>query len=231
MGSARSKNGAITEEDKKALRRENYKASTASSDRNSRQARAEDVLSTLEQAALLARVPNMQEAASLALSLLDSDSPFKSLATDACDLVYAAMNSLKNRVNKGRALSGSQEMKNSLRLIQTIKKANDFALGQASRGVVSNFVSRRRDAKIVQKYREELNRYSGLFGLQSHITIREAVSRIQGQSDAILEVLTTLGTPPSNEALSNMSSLITAFGSIVNDGQGTFNSIDGNSSD
>ncbi|KAJ8690978.1 hypothetical protein PTI98_010595 [Pleurotus ostreatus] len=203
MGSARSKNGAITEEDKKALRRENYKASTASSDRNSRQARAEDVLSTLEQAALLARVPNMQEAASLALSLLDvipslreNKSAFKSLATDACDLVYAAMNSLKNRVNKGRALSGSQEMKNSLRLIQTIKKANDFALGQASRGVVSNFVSRRRDAKIVQKYREELNRYSGLFGLQSHITIREAVSRIQGQSDAILEVLTTLGTPP-----------------------------------
>lgn len=71
MGSVHSKNGAVNEEDKKALRRENYKASTTSSDRNSHQARAEDVLSTLEQAALLAHVPNLRKAASLAISLLD----------------------------------------------------------------------------------------------------------------------------------------------------------------
>ncbi len=64
MGSAHSKNATVDEEGKIALRLVNYAATTASSN-------GKNVLATVEQATLLTHEPHLQEAATLAVALLD----------------------------------------------------------------------------------------------------------------------------------------------------------------
>ncbi|KAF9495934.1 hypothetical protein BDN71DRAFT_1446869 [Pleurotus eryngii] len=250
MGLAHSKNGVINEEDKKALRRANFEASTASSDGNWHQARAEDVLSKLEQAALLAHVPNLQEAANLAISLLDvipslrgNKSVFRSLAADGCGLLYVVICSCEGCDQEGRVLP--QYLIHCLSvLLGKIKEAVDVG---ASRGVVSSFLFRGDDAKRIQECKEEARRYLHIFGLQSHSTVREALYRIQRRQGAILEALeartassqggktpldlSTSAAATSTHATTGPSTppaAWTSYGNIVNNGEATFNSVDGN---
>lgn len=87
--------------------------------------------------------------------------------------------------------------------------------------------------------------------MQSHITVRDAVSRIQEQQDAILAALEAHAPTKSQRSTSIEDSLaasspsptpstphstsfpnpthpFTSFGNIVNNGSGTFNSVNGN---
>ncbi|KAF4562664.1 hypothetical protein EYR36_004058 [Pleurotus pulmonarius] len=182
MGSAHSKNATVDEDDKIALRLANYAATTASSN-------GKNVLARVEQATLLAHEPHLQEAATLAVALLDmiprlcgNESAFRSLATDACDLVYAVMNGYEECDKQGCTFP--QGMVHILQVsLQQIKQEVESV---ASRGFLSGFLSRGDDAERIKKCKEDSQRYLDMLELQSHITTRQAVSHIQEQTNTIL---------------------------------------------
>ncbi|KAF4591305.1 hypothetical protein EYR40_009908 [Pleurotus pulmonarius] len=217
------------------------------------------VLSTLEQAAHFAPVPYLQEAAGLAVALFgmvqtttDNKSAFKALANDACGLVYAATNVWKDREADNDGKEIPQDLKDHLKgLLDTMNEVTIFAQGRASRGVVARFLSHKADAGQIQDFRAQLKDALDRFGMQSHITVRDAVARIQDQQAAILAALQAhaprespasapLENAPDPGVASNPntnllaptfphpSQSFTSFGNIVNNGEGTFNSINGN---
>ncbi|KAG9227140.1 hypothetical protein CCMSSC00406_0004321 [Pleurotus cornucopiae] len=175
------------EENKKAARRANYKDMT--------QDIAAIVISTLEQAALFAPIPYLQQAAGMAITLVDmvqttSDNKpaFKALAADACGLVYTATNVWKDRGKDGNKIP--QDLENHLReLLKEMRDTMDFAEARAARGYLARFVSHKSDAERILSHRLRLKDALDRFGMQSHITVRDAVSRIQDQQDAILAAL------------------------------------------
>ncbi|KAL4258130.1 NACHT-NTPase and P-loop NTPases N-terminal domain-containing protein [Pleurotus pulmonarius] len=203
------------------------------------------VLSTLEQAARFAPVPYLQEAAGLAVALFemvqtttDNKSSFKALANDACGLVYTATNVWKDREadNDGKAIP--QDLMDHLKeLLDTMNDVMAFAKSRASRGIFARFVSHKADVGQIQGFRARLKDALDRFGMQSHITVRDAVARIQDQQTAILaalqahapgeslQIAPSENTPPT---LPHPSHSFTSFGNIVNNGEGTFNSINGN---
>ncbi|KAF9495932.1 hypothetical protein BDN71DRAFT_1506276 [Pleurotus eryngii] len=214
------------------------------------------VLSTLQQAAELAPVPYLREAAGLAVALFDmvqgtleNKSAFKGLASDACELVYTATSVWKDREedNDGKPLP--QDLIDHLKeLLKTMTDVMQFAKARASRGPFARFISHKADAGRIQGFRAQIKDAMDRFGMQSHITVRDAVSRIQEQQAAILAALEAHAPNKSQliastEASSNPSSApstphtppfprpahaFTSFGNIVNNGEGTFNSVNGN---
>ncbi|KAL4258129.1 hypothetical protein AB1N83_009293 [Pleurotus pulmonarius] len=214
MGSAHSKNASVDEEGKIALRLANYAATTASSN-------GKNVLATVEQATLLAHEPHLQEAATLAVALLDmiprlrgNKSAFRSLATDACDLVYAVMNSYEKCDKQGGAFP-----RGIVHFLQvSLQQIKEEVESVASRGLFSGFLSRGDDAERIKKCKEDSQRYLRMLELQSHITIRQAVSHIQGQTNAILAAV---NAQPSLRYGSTHPSLNTST-------KETINSINGN---
>lgn len=237
MGQTHSKNGTISEEDQNTAKR--VKVTTvASSDVNLHQGLNEIVLSTLEQAANLPHAHELQKAADLATSLLKMindtksgskpESGFTSLVVEACNFLYAMMNEWKD----GKVLLPGLILK----LLHTLEEMNEFAVERASRGALSRFLHRMSDAVKTKKYGGQLKDSLAMFGLHSCITIEEAVSRIQDQSDAILAALKVqtsssdriIPSSPTPFAHANPSTLPAPFANIVNNGKGTLNSIHGN---
>ncbi|KAF9495929.1 hypothetical protein BDN71DRAFT_807031 [Pleurotus eryngii] len=187
MKSTGSETPTTDEENKKAARRANYKDMT--------QDVAGIVISTLEQAALFAPVPYLQQAAGMAITLVDmvqttsdNKSAFKALAADACGLVYTATNVWKDRGKDGNKIP--QDLENHLReLLKEMRDTMDFAKARAARGYLARVVSYKSDAGRILSHRLRLKDALDRFGMQSHITIRDAVARIQDQQDAILAAL------------------------------------------
>ncbi|KAJ8690974.1 hypothetical protein PTI98_010591 [Pleurotus ostreatus] len=217
------------------------------------------VLATLQQAAELAPVPYLKEAAGLAVALFDmvqstsdNKSAFKALANDACELVYTATSVWKDREEDNNGKTLPQDLMDHLKeLLETMTDVMDFAKARASRGLFARFISHKADAGRIQGFRAQLKDALDRFGMQSHITVRDAVSRIQEQQAAILTALEAHAPSKSQPsaitedslATSNPSSTpstpgtpsfphpthaFTSFGNIVNNGEGTFNSVNGN---
>ncbi|KAJ8690977.1 hypothetical protein PTI98_010594 [Pleurotus ostreatus] len=185
----RSSKSLDEENRKKAARRANYK--------DAAQDIAGIVLSTLEQAAAFAPVPYLQQAAGLAIGLVDmvqstsdNKAAFTSLATDACGLVYTATNVWKDRDENKDGKKIPQDLAKHLEeMLNTMSEIMDFAKTRAARGFLVRFVSHKADADRIQGYRVQLSDALNRFGMQSHITVRDAVARIQDQQDAILDAL------------------------------------------
>ncbi|KDQ25178.1 hypothetical protein PLEOSDRAFT_1106122 [Pleurotus ostreatus PC15] len=189
QSNARSSKSLDEENYKKAARRANYK--------DVAQDVAGIVISTLEQAAAFAPVPYLQQAAGLAITLVDmiqstsdNKSAFKSLAADACGLVYTAMNVWKDRDENRDGTKIPQDLVNHLEeVLRTMEDIMHFAEMRAARGFLARFLSHKADADGIRGYRVRLKDALDRFGMQSHITVRDAVARIQDQQDAILDAL------------------------------------------
>ncbi|KAF9495893.1 hypothetical protein BDN71DRAFT_1446827 [Pleurotus eryngii] len=187
MKSTGSKTPTTDEANKKAARRANYEDMT--------QDVAGIVISTLEQAALFAPVPYLQQAAGIAITLVDmvqttsdNKSAFKALAADACGLVYIATNVWKDRGKGGNNIP--KDLENHLReLLKEMQDTMDFAEARAARGYLARVVSYKSDAGRILSHRLRLKGALDRFGMQSRITIGDAVARIQDQQDAILAAL------------------------------------------
>ncbi len=139
----------------------------------------------------------------------------------------------------------------------TMNDVMAFAKSRASRGIFARFLSHKADVGQIQGFRAQLKDALDRFGvciqfqistslhqllnfsfqMQSHITVRDAVARIQDQQTAILAALQahapgeSLQIAPSENTPSTFphpSHSFTSFGNIVNNGEGTFNSINGN---
>ncbi|KAF7423019.1 hypothetical protein PC9H_011183 [Pleurotus ostreatus] len=185
----RSSKSLDEENRKKAARRANYK--------DAAQDIAGIVLSTLEQAAAFAPVPYLQQAAGLAIGLVDmvqstsdNKAAFTSLATDACGLVYTATNVWKDRDENRDGTKIPQDLVNHLEeVLRTMEDIMHFAEMRAARGFLARFLSHKADADGIRGYRVRLKDALDRFGMQSHITVRDAVARIQDQQDAILDAL------------------------------------------
>ncbi|KAL4258128.1 Fungal N-terminal domain-containing protein [Pleurotus pulmonarius] len=185
----RSSKNLDEENRKKAVRRTNCK--------DVAQDVAGIVLSTLEQAATFAPVPYLQQAAGLAIGLIDmvqstsdNKAAFKSLATDACGLVYAAANVWKDQDEKKDGKKIPRDLARHLEeMLETMRDIMKFAEMRAARGYLARFVSHKADSDKIQSYRVQLKEALDRFGMQSHITVRDAVARIQDQQDAILDAI------------------------------------------
>ncbi|KAL4261234.1 hypothetical protein AB1N83_011043 [Pleurotus pulmonarius] len=219
------------------------------------------VLSTLQQAARLAPLPYLKEAAELAVVLFDmvqttseNKSAFKALANDACELVYTAMSVWKDREKDNGGKSIPRDLEDHLEeLLGTMKNVTDFAKARASRGIFARLVSHKADAGRIQGYRAQIKDALDRFALQSHITVRDAMSRVQEQQAAILAALQAHVSLKEGESAQSASigdivvsdkspnrmphssvlprpkpTHFTAFANITNNGSGTFNSINGN---
>ncbi|KAJ6497571.1 hypothetical protein C8R45DRAFT_983452 [Mycena sanguinolenta] len=145
---------------------------------------SQTVLATLTTAAQFAPVPFLQEASFLALAILtsvrgakDNKEGFKQLANDACDLVSAIV-CVYNDMEKEGLKPSSGLKKHVEDLISLLKTINQFAQRHVQKGTFQRMVGLQRDNGRIQQYRSRLRQALDVFGLQSSITIHEAVVQI-----------------------------------------------------
>ncbi|EDR07261.1 uncharacterized protein LACBIDRAFT_328103 [Laccaria bicolor S238N-H82] len=152
------------------------------------------VLTTLNNAASMAPVPYLQQAAGLALGILnivqgakDNRDAFHKLAADTCELVYVVLCMYEEATKKGDDRGPSRKLVDDLQgLLGTISSIERFLRKEVSRGALFRLVRSKADLGKIQEYRDTLRRSLDLFGLQSNVAIREATSQLINQHEKIL---------------------------------------------
>lgn len=149
------------------------------------------VLTTLKDAARLAPVPYLQEAANVAIGILDAiqgvrdnKDAFRRLADDACGLVYAAI--LCTNANSGTGMISRSLLDNLRELAETLIKIERIAKKKSSRNKITAFITNRSDRTTIQEYRETLRQSLDQFGLKSTITIQENIAHLMKQQNTML---------------------------------------------
>lgn len=151
------------------------------------------VLIALRSAAALAPIPYLQQAAILALTILDSvqgargnQSGFAGLAADACNVVYIVTTFMDVKKKVGKDLPADLEH-NLKSLLNGLQKIERFA--QKKRGFLKRFVMSTTDAANIAEHRTMLNNSLATFGLESNLSIRDSVAQIAKRQEEMLDAL------------------------------------------
>ncbi|KAF9458853.1 hypothetical protein BDZ94DRAFT_1325216 [Collybia nuda] len=149
---------------------------------------AYSILATLKCTARYAPIPYLQEAASLALGILQIINDVKSvqeglvrLANDSCELVYRAVcvyshgggNSPMLRENLGK-------------LIRTLTSIHSYAKREMKRSLMVRLIKYKFDQGRIVEYRETLRQSLDVFVLQSLVNIQIGIKDILQKQDEIL---------------------------------------------
>ncbi|KAF8987254.1 hypothetical protein BDQ17DRAFT_1258778 [Cyathus striatus] len=151
------------------------------------------VLTTLQDAAQFAPVPYLQDAASLALSILNmvattkgNRQAFRAVASDACELVCVVVKAVRVAQERGGIDEESDLMRNVRQLIDTLTSIDNFTRKEAKRNVVSRFLLHQSDLDKIDEYRRRLQKSLDIFGLQSNISISDNLNRVVKQQNEIM---------------------------------------------
>ncbi|KAF8995813.1 hypothetical protein BDQ17DRAFT_1330306 [Cyathus striatus] len=145
------------------------------------------VLTTLQDAAQFAPVPYLQDAASLALSILNMVAT--GLPSSSKRRLRTRMRSRQSRegsAGKGGIDEESDLMRNVRQLIDTLTSIDNFTRKEAKRNVVSRFLLHQSDLDKIDEYRRRLQKSLDIFGLQSNISISDNLSRVVKQQNEIM---------------------------------------------
>ncbi|KAJ8080068.1 hypothetical protein PM082_016895 [Marasmius tenuissimus] len=117
----------------------------------------------------------------------DNKDSFKHLASDACSLVL-------NIAEVCKEFEAEQEISPSLKrhldmLEETLRQIRDYATKRADKAYWKRYISSRSDLDRIKEFRERLNQAVDLFGVQSHITVRESIARMATRQETIHEEL------------------------------------------
>ncbi|TFK61869.1 hypothetical protein BDN72DRAFT_903721 [Pluteus cervinus] len=150
------------------------------------------VLSTIQDAASYAPVPGLQQAAGVALAIIDAAQTIKTnkqayaqLAEDVCEILYIVIRSIQNAGQKGFA--PSDKLVDDLRKVKgKLDPIAAFVEKQKSRNIFKRLLYYKADAGTIQDYRNTLKDSLGQFGFESQIALRETTARMMAQQEELL---------------------------------------------
>ncbi|KAF8079400.1 hypothetical protein FPV67DRAFT_1444530 [Lyophyllum atratum] len=148
---------------------------------------SELVLSTLADAARLTPVPYLQEAAGVALGIINmiqgvksNKSSFHRLGNDACALVYIIL-CREDKAAVRVATVTPAYLDHARDLAETLHEIYNYTKRQASRNRLLRMLQYKSDAGTVQEYRDRLKHSLDLFSVKSSLSIQDALVSIQEQ--------------------------------------------------
>ncbi|KAF8059475.1 hypothetical protein FPV67DRAFT_443378 [Lyophyllum atratum] len=148
---------------------------------------SELVLSTLADAARLTPVPYLQEAAGVALGIINmiqgvksNKSSFHRLGNDACALVYIIL-CREDKAAVGVVTVTPAYLDHARDLAETLHEIYNYTKRQASRNRLLRMLQYKSDAGTVQEYRDRLKHSLDLFSVKSSLSIQDALASIQEQ--------------------------------------------------
>ncbi|KIK00916.1 hypothetical protein K443DRAFT_678841 [Laccaria amethystina LaAM-08-1] len=152
---------------------------------------SDTIVSMLKDVVTLSGLPFIQEAASVALTILEilqnvrnNKGDFGRLANDACEITYAAALMCNEYEKKHQPIS--ETTKEDLKeLVRKLKNIEQYAYESIQRKWYWKLANNKSDQGKIAAYRQDLNSSVALFGFQSHLTIREAVAKLEQQSEKI----------------------------------------------
>ncbi|THV07779.1 hypothetical protein K435DRAFT_959273 [Dendrothele bispora CBS 962.96] len=163
------------------------------------------VFDALKDASIAAPFPFAFIAASLALEVLtavqdtkDNKRAFRNLAKDIYEIGLAIRSTLQQVVEKGcteEAMDAglNDNLNDNLEaLAGTLGEVLRFIRERAARSYVKRFLSSKSDIGRIQEYRQRLRHALDLFGLQSNITLRSALTKLTARQKSIHEELKEL---------------------------------------
>ncbi|KAL0567818.1 hypothetical protein V5O48_014178 [Marasmius crinis-equi] len=144
------------------------------------------VLTTLKEVSQAAGgISYLGIAAAIALEIVnaaqgakDNRDSFKRLACDACSLVVniaAVCDELVQDEEKEISPSLKRHLET---LTETLNQIKTFAQKRAEKAYWKRFISSQSDLDRIKEFRERLAQAVDLFGVQSHITVRESIARL-----------------------------------------------------
>jgi len=151
------------------------------------------VLQVLQDGAKFAPVPFLQDAAGVALTILNAAQSaranregFTRLAQDACGLVFAIL--CKSRDGQGNGTALSPELLNNLKeLVDTLYSIQKLAKKEAKRNALVRMFKYQSDAGKILEYRERLRQSLDLFGIQSNISMHDSLALIIKQQEILMQ--------------------------------------------
>ncbi|TFK61868.1 hypothetical protein BDN72DRAFT_903720 [Pluteus cervinus] len=153
------------------------------------------VVSTLKDAASYAPIPGLQQAAGIALTILDAAQAVKTnkqayaqLAEDVCEILYIVIRTIQDAGQKGDAPSGKLTA-DLEKVKQKLVPIDAFIKKQLSRNILMRLLCYKADSGKIQDHRNALKHSLELFGLESHIVLREATSSMMSQQEELLSQL------------------------------------------
>ncbi|EEB93121.1 hypothetical protein MPER_08269 [Moniliophthora perniciosa FA553] len=179
------------------------------------------VLATLKEASLSAPVPYVGIACALALEIAvaaqgakDNKDAFQRLASDTCSLVVqikAVCDDLSPAKEKWKQEKGGMDgmdqkgshdqchampmlAPNAAKHLKTLTEIRDFAKHRSTRGYWKRFFAGKSDLGKIQEFRERVWQALDVFGIQSHITVRETMDRIAHRQETIHDELKSWGS-------------------------------------
>ncbi|ESK93265.1 hypothetical protein Moror_14569 [Moniliophthora roreri MCA 2997] len=168
------------------------------------------VLSTLKDASMSGPIPSIGIACALALEILkaaqaakDNKDAFKRLAKDSCSMVLqikmvcedlSAADDMGDSIIERRERLSLMLLKHLEGLEETLTEIRDFAKRRASRGFWKRYCSNKSDLGRIQEYRERVRQALDVFGIQSHIIVRETMVRMASQQQSLQEELRSWGS-------------------------------------
>lgn len=111
---------------------------------------------------------------------------FRRLANDACEITYAAA-LMCNEYEKRRQPISETTKKDLEELVRKLKTIEQYANESIQRKWYWKLARNKSDQGTIAAYRQDLNSSVSLFGFQSHLTIREAVAKLEQQSEKIAQ--------------------------------------------
>ncbi|KIL54815.1 hypothetical protein M378DRAFT_18524 [Amanita muscaria Koide BX008] len=152
------------------------------------------VLGTLRDVAHLSSVPGLSEAAAIAVAIAgivakarNNKDDFRHLAEDSTEVVYAIVRAHKN-VTRPEDVP-SDLIDNLRQLVGTLTLVQKFAEKGARRNFFMAMIRANVDAKRIQNYREKLRQSMRVFGLQTDISLRYTVHKLEEQQVEMMNEL------------------------------------------
>lgn len=148
-------------------------------------------------------IPYLGLAAALALEIVtaaqatkDNKADFRRLTCDVCSLVTSISAVCIQMQAEGQELSPMLNEHLEM-LLDTLTQIKQFAEKRAGKAYWKRYLSARSDTGTIQEFRERLRQALDVFGVQSHITVRESVVRMANRQESFHEDLKeTLFVPP-----------------------------------
>ncbi|KAK1234714.1 hypothetical protein PQX77_002077 [Marasmius sp. AFHP31] len=158
------------------------------------------ILTALREAAdMSGMAPHVGTLCGLALGIVnaaqgasDNRNAFNQLVHDTCSLVYhiRTVCSELNPENEHEELSPM--LKSHLQtLTSTLEEIQDFAQRRAGKAFWKLYLSAKSDLDRIKGFRERLRQALDIFGVQSHISVREMVERMDARQKMIQQELET----------------------------------------
>ncbi|GLB43798.1 hypothetical protein LshimejAT787_1403100 [Lyophyllum shimeji] len=148
---------------------------------------SELILTTLANAARLTPVPYLQNAAGVALNIVNiiqgvqsNKSAFLRLANDACALVYIILCRDKEKV-PGVAAVTPAYLDHARELADTLHEIYNYTKLQSSRNKLIRMIQYKSDAATIQEYRDRLKQSLDIFTLKSTMSIQDTLAAIKEQ--------------------------------------------------